>query len=165
VDVLYGEAMSVSDTLHRWKPRARAARVLETAPAEAVSPPERVTPLRKPPNFTPAVQRWSFQVPPGQTQFHMAVFGAEAPTLAALNTHPLHRWVKWALGTHTAGPTCFQHARSRTLHGTLTHVVSAYWVNEERFAAWESDPETETWWQAPERLQGELGGHPFVDSG
>jgi aliphatic aldoxime dehydratase len=149
--------MSVSDTLHRWQPRARAARVLEAAPAEAISPAERVTPLRKPPNFTPAVQRWSFQVPPGQTQFRMAVFGAEAPTLAALNTHPLHRWVKSSLGTHPAGPTCFQHARSRTLHGTLTHVISAYWVNEDRFAAWEADPEVEAWWQAPERLQGELG--------
>ena len=35
-------------------------------------------------------------------------------------------------------------------------MVSAYWIDEDRFAAWEADPEVEAWWQAPERLAGEL---------
>jgi aldoxime dehydratase len=41
--------------------------------------------------------------------------------------------------------------------GAQTHVVCAYWVSEARFAAWAADAGAEAWWQAPERLQGELG--------
>ncbi len=52
--------MLASDIVHRWRPKTPVARVLNEAPAEVFSPAERVTPLRKPPNFTPAVQRWSF---------------------------------------------------------------------------------------------------------
>ena len=68
-----GSRMLAPDVADRWRPRTPVARVLQEAPAEAFSPAERVTPLRKPPNFQPAVQRWSFQVPPGQPQFRMAV--------------------------------------------------------------------------------------------
>jgi len=56
--------MLAPDVSDRWRPRAPVARVLQQAPAEAFSPAERVTPLRKAPNFQPAVQWWSFQVPP-----------------------------------------------------------------------------------------------------
>jgi aldoxime dehydratase len=149
--------MLAPDVADRWRPRTSVARVLEEAPTEAFSPAERVTPLRKPPNFTPAVQRWSFQVPPGQTQFRMAVFGAEAPDNAALADHPLLSWVEQFLANHPDGPNSHQHARSRTLHGTSTHLVSAYWVDEERFARWSADRAAEAWWQAPARLQGQLG--------
>jgi aldoxime dehydratase len=138
----------------RWRPRTPVARVLNEAPAEVFSPAERVTPLRKPPNFTPAVQRWSFFVPPDQSQFRMAVFGAEAPDNAALNDHPLHSWVERFLAKHPDGPTCHQHARSRTLHGTATHIVSAYWVNEDSFARWVCDEAMEAWWHDPARLEG-----------
>ncbi len=146
--------MLASDIVHRWRPKTPVARVLNEAPAEVFSPAERVTPLRKPPNFTPAVQRWSFQVPPGQSQFRMAVFGAEAPNESALNDHPLLSWVEQVLSRHPDGPTCYQHARSRTLHGTSTHLVSAYWVDEESFARWTRDASVEAWWQAPARLEG-----------
>jgi hypothetical protein len=129
----------LAETKHRWQPRTAVARVLEEAPADVFSPAERVTPLRRPPNFTPAVQRWSFQVPPGQTQFRMAVFGAEAPTEAALNDHPLFGWVEQFLAEHPDGPHFYQNARSRTLHGTSTHLISAYWVNEDRFGRWAQD--------------------------
>src|SRR6516164_9305038 len=131
--------MLASDVAHRWRPRTPAARVLSEAPADVYSPAERVTPLRKPPNFQPAVQRWSFQMPSGQSQFRMAVFGAEAPNAAALNDHPLFQWIDQSLSRHPDGPHCYQHARSRTLQGTSTHIVSAYWVNEDRFVRWTGD--------------------------
>jgi hypothetical protein len=147
--------MSASDIRHRWTPRPRAARVIESAPPEAISPAERITPLRKPINFKPAVQRWSHQLPPGEKQFRVAVFGAEASDNAALDRHPLHDWVRRYLIDHPAGPTCLQHARSRAISGSETHLVHAYWVSEARFAAWRAD--ADAWWQAPERLQGEFG--------
>jgi len=146
--------MLASETIHRWRPRTPVARVLQEAPREAFSPAERVTPLRKPPNFTPAVQRWSFQVPPGQEEFRMAVFGAEAPSDAALNDHPLFPWVERFLANHPDSPSFYQHARSRTLHGTSTHLVSAYWVNEDRFARWSQDDSMQAWWKDPARLEG-----------
>lgn len=149
--------MLTSVAVDRWKPRTPVARVLSEAPAEAYSPAERVTPLRKLPDFKPAVQRWSFQVPPGQTQFRMAVFGAEAPNDQALNDHPLLTWVDESLGDHPDGPTFYQHARSRTLHGTATHLVSAYWVNEESFLRWKADASVEAWWLDPVRLNGSFG--------
>ena len=146
--------MLASDVTHRWRPRPPVARVLNEAPAEVFSPAERVTPLRRPPNFTPAVQRWSFQLPPGQSQFRMAVFGAEAPGSAALNDHPFFSWIDQFLANHPDGPNCHQHARSRTLHGTSTHLVSAYWVDEDRFARWAHDEVAEAWWRNPARLEG-----------
>jgi aldoxime dehydratase len=149
--------MGAPANLHDWAPRKPVARVLDSAPVEAVSPAERVTPLRKLPGFKPAVQRWSFQLPGGEKQFHLAVFGAEAPSKAALDAHPLHRWISQHLLAHPAGPTCLQHARARSGTGSLTHLVSAYWVSETRFAAWEADSVPEAWWQAAERLEGDLG--------
>ncbi|MDI4237143.1 phenylacetaldoxime dehydratase family protein [Bradyrhizobium sp. Arg237L] len=149
--------MVASDIVDHWRPRTPVARVLAEAPTEVFSPAERVTPLRKPPNFKPAVQRWSFQVPPGQSQFRMALFGAEAPSDAAVNDHPLLSWIERFLSSHPDGPNCLQHARSRTLYGTATHLVSAYWVNEERFARWMRDEAAESWWQDPARLTGPFG--------
>ncbi len=146
--------MLASDVTHRWRSRPPVARALNEAPAEVFSPAERVTPLRRPPNFTPAVQRWSFQLPPGQSQFRMAVFGAEAPGNAALNDHPFFSWIDQFLANHPDGPNCHQHARSRTLHGTSTHLVSAYWVDEDRFARWAHDEVAEAWWRNPARLEG-----------
>lgn len=87
----------------------------------------------------------------------MALFGAEAPNDAALKDHPLLSWLAQSLAKHPDGPTCHQHARSRTLHGTSTHVVSAYWVNEDSFARWTGDDSVEAWWQNPARLQGPFG--------
>jgi len=84
----------------------------------------------------------------------MAVFGAEAPTEAALNDHPLLSWVEQFLGDHPAGPNFYQHARARTLHGTSTHLVSAYWVNEDRFRRWMQDQTMQSWWKDPARLGG-----------
>jgi aldoxime dehydratase len=149
--------MDVSDILHRWTPLKPVARVLESAPSEAFSPPERVTPLRKLPGFIPAVQRWSCQLPPGEVQFRVALFGAEAPDTAALDRHPLHAWARRHLIDHPTGPTCLQHTRSRSTAGLPTHVICAYWVSEARFADWTADADAEAWWQAPERLQGPLG--------
>lgn len=149
--------MLAPDVADRWRPRTPVARVLQEAPAEAFSPAERVTPLRKPPNFQPAVQRWSFQVPPGQPQFRMAVFGAEAPDESSLNDHPLLKWSEQFLANHPDGPHCHQHARSRTLHGTSTHIISAYWVDEHRFERWTRDQAAEAWWQDPARLTGAFG--------
>jgi aldoxime dehydratase len=149
--------MLAPDVSDRWRPRTPVARVLQEAPAEVFSPAERVTPLRKPPNFQPAVQRWSFQVPPGQPQFRMAVFGAEAPNESALNDHPLLKWSEQCLAGHADGPHCHQHARSRTLHGTSTHIISAYWVDEDRFDRWTRDQTVEAWWQDPARLKGAFG--------
>jgi aldoxime dehydratase len=145
--------MSAPVIAYQWRPRTGVARVLREAPADVFSPAQRVTPLRKPPGFMPAVQRWSFRVPPDQRQFRMAVFGGEAPDYAALNDHPLLSWAQRFLAKHPDGPTCHQHARSRTLHGTVTHVISAYWVNEGSFARWARDEAMEAWWQDPARLE------------
>jgi len=146
--------MLAPEVADRWRPRTPVARVLQQAPAEAFSPAERVTPLRKPPNFVPAVQRWSLQVPPGQPQFRTAVFGAEAPNEATLNEHPLFSWIELFLRDHPDGPHFHQHARSRTLYGNVSHVVSAYWVDEDRFERWMRDQTVQAWWKDPARLQG-----------
>src|SRR5260370_26508609 len=106
--------MQAPDSLHRWRPLKPVARVLKEAPSEAISPKERVTPLRKREGFVPAVQRWSHQLPPGETQFRIAFFGAEAPLIEALNGHPLFAWVRKHLLAHPAGPTVVDHARSRS---------------------------------------------------
>jgi aliphatic aldoxime dehydratase len=149
--------MDSSNVLHQWKPRAAVAKVLETAPAEAFSPPQRVTPLRKAPGFVPAVQRWSHQLPAGETQFRVGFFGAQSPDTETLNRHPLHAWATEHLLNHPAGPTCVDHARSRTLAGLCTHTIAAYWVSEARYAVWAADANAEAWWQAPDSLQGPSG--------
>jgi aldoxime dehydratase len=149
--------MDGSEARHNWTPEPPVARVLDSAPAEAISSAERVTPLRKPPGFTPAVQRWSHQLPPGETQFRIALFGAQSRDRQALDQHPLQDWARRHLIDHAAGPTCVQHSRARTLSGAETHVICAYWVAEARFAAWSADSAVEAWWQAPERLDGPFG--------
>lgn len=133
------------------------ARLIEAAPPEAVSPPERIAPLRKPPGFTPAVQRWSFLLPPGEAGMRVAFFGAQASDEVALDDHPLHAWVRAHLVGHAAGPTCLDHARSQVGATCVEHVVCAYWVSEARFAAWEADATAEGWWRDPARLRGAFG--------
>lgn len=149
--------MNAPDLLHRWRPLKPVARVLDAAPSEAISPKERVTPLRKREGFVPAVQRWSYQLPSNETQFRVAFFGAEAPNLEAIKGHPLFAWVNEHLVTHPSGPTVVDHARSRSVSGMFTHTVAAYWVSAQRFAAWSGDTAAEAWWQAPERLAGDFG--------
>jgi len=150
-------AHAKADLGHNWRPLKPVAKVIDTAPAEAIGPEKRITPLRKAFGFKPAVQRWSYLLPPGVMQFRVAFFAAQAPTLSALDQHPLHAWVAEHVVGHAHGPTCMQHARSRSVAGFFTHVVCAYWLSEEKFAAWSADPHAEAWWQAPERLVGELG--------
>ncbi|SEG67364.1 MULTISPECIES: phenylacetaldoxime dehydratase family protein [unclassified Methylobacterium] len=136
---------------------SRGARVLDAAPSEAVGPAERLAPLRKPPGFAPAVQRWSFLLPAGEAGMHIAFFGAQAESETELGRHPMRDWIRTHLAGHVKGPTCLDHARSRLSGGRVEHVVCAYWVSAERFEAWRADAEVENWWHAPERLAGPHG--------
>lgn len=145
-----------SDIAHGWKPKRPVARVLDAAPDEAVGPAERLVPLRKTPGFVPAVRRWSYRVPPDQAEIRVAYFGAVAPTEAALALHPLLDWVRDRVVGHPSGPTCVEHARFPSADG-VTHSICAYWIDEDRFRTWREDRAVEAWWQAPERLAGELG--------
>ena len=137
-------------------PANGGARFLASAPHEAVGPARRLAPLRKPPNFTPAVQRWSFLIPPREPGVRVAFFGAQAVESTALATHPLLEWVRLHVAGHPSGPTCLDHARL-TGRGLLEHVTCAYWIDEERFAAWSADAGAEEWWEDPARLGGPCG--------
>lgn len=131
------------------------AAVLEKAPPEAWGPSERVTPIRKPEGFTPAVQRWSFQLP-GQAM-RVAFFGVQGPDEGALNESGFLGWVLKSLADHPNGPSVYDNARYTDNAGQLTYVTTAYWVDEERWDSWSSDPTATAWWEAPERLSGPVG--------
>ncbi|MCJ2048930.1 phenylacetaldoxime dehydratase family protein [Methylobacterium sp. J-070] len=138
--------------------RATTSRFLDVPPAEAIGPARRIAPIRKPDGFTPAVQRWSFLLPPGESGVRVAFFGAQADTEDGLDAHPLLGWAHRHLLVHPAGPTCVDHARAR-LPGAdrFEHVVSAYWVREALYARWAADAAAEGWWHEPERREGRSG--------
>lgn len=138
-------------------PRHGGARILDAAPPEAFGALERIAPLRKPPGFTPAVQRWSFLLPEGETGLHVAFFGAQADSQAELDGHPMRHWIDTHLVGHADGPTCLDHARAPLSGGRVEHVVCAYWVSAARFARWAADPAAEGWWHDPKRLTGRHG--------
>lgn len=134
-----------------------APRFLDAAPVEAVGPQARITPLRKPPNFTPAVQRWSFLLPADAAGLRVAFFGAQAANPEALEQHPMHDWVRAHLAGHPSGPSCIDYAQSRLASGHVEQVTCAYWVSEARFSTWWADASAQAWWDAPERLSGAFG--------
>lgn len=136
---------------------ARRIRFRDAAPTEAVSPSDRISPIRKPPGFVPAVQRWSFLLPPDAEGLRVAFFGAQARTEEELADHPMFTWLNDAVVRHRSGPTCFDHSRQQSSAGFIDHVLCAYWVDEERFQAWSCDPEVSDWWLDPARLQGPFG--------
>jgi len=131
------------------------ASVMDSAPRQAWGPRERITPIRKPDGFIPAVQRWSAQLP--QASLRVAFFAAQGPDAAALTFSGFFTWVTAALERHPDRPTAHDHARFTDAAGLLNHVVTAYWIDENRWAAWAADRAVSTWWEAAERLVGPVG--------
>jgi len=129
-------------------------RFLEQAPAEAHGPTPRIAPIRRPEDFTPAVQRWSFLLPPECRQFRVAFLAVQAPDEATLDASPFMAWAGAALGGAHA-PTTLDHARFRDSADALNHVIAAYWLDEGEFAAWRAA--TDPWWSGPARLTGPTG--------
>ena len=129
-------------------------RFLEEAPAEAYGPAERVTPIRRPENFTPAVQRWSFRLPRECNQFRVAFLAVQAPDAATLEASPFMAWAANALSGPCA-PTTLDHARFRDSADALNHVIAAYWLDEGNYEAWRRS--TDGWWEDPARLAGRTG--------
>ncbi len=131
-------------------------RFLDEAPAEAHGPVERIAPIRRPQDFTPAVQRWSFLLPPECTQFRVAFLAAQAADEATLEASPFMAWAGPALaGPGPGAPTTLDHARFRDGAGMLNHVIAAYWLDEDTYAGWRAA--TDGWWDAPARLTDPTG--------
>ncbi len=129
-------------------------RFLDHAPPEAVGPAERLAPIRRPEGFTPAVQRWSFLLPPGCAQFRLAFLAVQAADEAALAASDFLAWAGPALsGTHA--PSTLDHARYHEPDGRLTHVIAAYWLDEVAYQAWRAA--TDPWWEDSARLAGPTG--------
>lgn len=141
----------------KWSMPPVVAREVKEVPAEAISPPERVTPLNLPPGFTPHAGRRSVQLPIGEPGLHIAMFGAQASEQKELADHPMHEWAKAHLLNHPNGPSCVQHGRSHQIFGSHTHAICAYWVSKEKFDAWFADPAVHAWWESSERLSGRYG--------
>lgn len=132
-------------------------RFLDAAPAEAIGPPVRVAPIRKKPGFVPAVQRWSFLLPPDCVALHVGFFAVQAEDAAALDASGFFAWARAALEGHADGSSVVDHARFRDPAGRLNHVVAGYWVDAARYARWRDDAAIEAWWTDPARLSGPAG--------
>jgi len=130
---------------------------LETAPPEAIGPTDRLVPIRRPAGFIPAVQRWSFLLPPSCTTLRVGFFAVQAANAAAIAASPFRTWAHDALAEHADGPTALDHSRYVDAAGKLNHVIAAYWVNAARFARWRADASTQEWWDAPARLSDATG--------
>lgn len=131
------------------------ATFLDAAPAEAHGPAERIAPIRKPDGFTPAVQRWSAQLPEGCAQFRVGFFGVQGDDAAAIDASPFLAWAATALRGGPDGPDTCDHARYIDAAGRLNHVVAAYWLDDTSYAAWAAD--AAAWWAAPARLGAATG--------
>lgn len=127
---------------------------LEEAPDEAHGPAERLAPIRRPEGFTPAVQRWSFLLPPECAEFHVAFLAVQGSDAATLDASEFMAWAGPALsGAHA--PTTLDHARFVDPAGALNHVIAAYWLDGAAHQAWRlaHDP----WWTNAARLSGPTG--------
>ncbi len=131
------------------------ATILDAAPPEAFGAAERIAPIRKPPGFVPAVQRWSVRLP--GPNLRVAFFAAQALDAGAIAASPFPGWVSSALQGHPHGPTALDHARFRDDAGFINHVVAAYWVDHARFSVWSADAAVAAWWADAARLAGDVG--------
>ncbi|KAL1407290.1 hypothetical protein Q8F55_006711 [Vanrija albida] len=129
-------------------------RVLPTAPEWAYGPTPRAVPLRKPPNFAPAVQRYSALLPDTCDELVIAQFGVQARDAASLSSSAFAAWAGHAL-TLPSAPSTSDHARFVDAQGYTHHVLTGYWLAG--FDAFRAA--TEAWWAAPERL---AAGEPGV---
>jgi hypothetical protein len=128
---------------------------MDEAPSEALGPGMRRFPLRRPPGFVPAVQRWS--VLGRSSGLRVAFFGAEADSADGLRTHPLNDWVARCLRDHPSGPSSVDQGEVIVPQTRATLVLAAYWPNDGRFGRWAGDPDVDAWWTDPARLHGPHG--------
>ena len=131
------------------------AKILDEAPDEAFGAPDRVAPIRKPPGFQPAVQRWSVQLPGEDVR--LSFFAVQARDPEALAGSSFMAWVHSALAGHADGPSTCDHARFKDPAGFTNHVVAAYWVDAARFSRWQADAAVAEWWTGSARLADDVG--------
>ncbi|ORY24484.1 heme-containing dehydratase protein [Naematelia encephala] len=132
------------------------SKLLPHAPPGAYTTTARITPLRKPPGFTPTVQRWSALLP--ESELYVGFFGVQSEDNGVDYSSPFHTWVKTNLLEHVHGPSTHDYAQFTDQAGHTNHVVSAYWVHQTSFSAWRSDMEVEGFWASPE-LETSRYGH------
>lgn len=129
--------------------RPAAPTTLDKAPAFAYGPPERAYPIRKKPDFVPAVQRWSALLP--EDELVVGVYGVQSKEADDIGSSPLLPWID-NLTQHEDGPAIHDHARFTDSEGYLNHVITVYWTSPTRYDAWRSSAAGEEWWASPERL-------------
>ncbi|TXT13137.1 hypothetical protein VHUM_01538 [Vanrija humicola] len=122
-------------------------RILPTAPEWTYGPTPRAVPLRKPPGFTPAVQRYSALLPPSTSELVIGQFGVQARDASTLAASPLLRWAEAAFRL-PHGPSTRDDARFVDGAGYTNHVVTGYWLGG--YDAWRAA--TEAWWAEDARL-------------
>jgi aldoxime dehydratase len=116
----------------------------------------RTNPLRRPKGFEPTVQRWSASVPGKFDSYVVAIFGVQGDDAQALRASPFFAWFAKAQAI-AAAPDVHDHARYTDETGQLNHLVTAYWVDKARFAAWCGSSEVASWWNDAARLDEACG--------
>lgn len=113
--------------------------------------PERTIPMRKPPGFVPAVQRWSARFPDAVSQLQVGSYGVQGVDDAALRESPFAAWLAAALADEAA-PAAHDRLRFVDSAGMVNHVLVGYWTDPARFAAWRDAAWNAGWWTSPARL-------------
>lgn len=117
---------------------------------------ERTIPMRKPPGFSPAVQRWSAGFPDEVTHLQVVACGAQGVDDEALLRSPFAAWLTAAL-SDAAAPSAHDRLRFIDRAGMVNHALMGYWTDPARFAAWRDAPWNTDWWAVPSRLEESTG--------
>ncbi len=116
----------------------------------------RTIPMRRPQDFTPAVQRWSAAFPAEVERMVVAFFGVQSAEPERLADSSFFDWLQQAL-QRTDGPLTLDHARFEDEAGYHNHVATAYWLDMDSFAAWSESDVVAAWWRDPRRLSEKTG--------
>ncbi len=112
---------------------------------------DRVNPLRKPKGFEPVVQRWSAGFANKCEALCVAFHGIQGRDAESVYRSPFFPWIEKAISL-PSGPTVHDHAWFIDQNGLYTHIVAAYWVDQERRDDWLVDPHLTSWWTDAARL-------------
>ncbi|TCT05521.1 phenylacetaldoxime dehydratase family protein [Aquabacter spiritensis] len=112
---------------------------------------DRVHPLRKPKGFEPVVQRWSTAFPNRCRVLCVAFHGIQGASADEVYASPFFSWLAAAFAAPD-GPTVRDDAAFVDRTGLYTHIVAAYWVDEERRDRFFADPAVTEWWEDRARL-------------
>ena len=112
---------------------------------------DRVHPLRKPKGFEPVVQRWSTAFANNCRALCVAFHGVQGKSAEEVQASPFFGWIEAALALPD-GPTVSDHAAFVDPNGLYTHIVAAYWLDEDKRDRFLADPFVAGWWEDAARL-------------